>query len=139
MRAKFGLSGVCAASVCFVLLASIFVADRSAIAQEMHPILIYDVAAMSADQILTRDQMTGQERDYYDTLKDPVAARGFIMTRSYVRVCQRVVDHTLPALQLPPKPPGFTAAYLLPDDADIINKAIGEYLQSALTRDLQHP
>jgi len=131
------LSVIRTAGACFALAAAFFVMDPAATAQVLTPIPVYDVNAMTPDEIVGRDQLTDEERQYYDTLKDPVAAQAFLMTRSYVRVCQRIVDHTLPATQLPPKPPGFSVAYLLPDDPHIINDAEGEYLKIALARHIQ--
>lgn len=76
-------------------------------------------------QTVTPAEMTPKELKYYQTL-DASATKDFIATRSYVRLCQQVLDHKLPALQLPDKPPGFSVKYLLPTDVNIINRALAE-------------
>ena len=63
-------------------------------------------------QTLRPADLTPVEMDQYRTL-DPAAAKDFIATRSYVRLCSRVVDGTLPAMQLPARPAGFKADDLL--------------------------
>ena len=77
---------------------------------------------MTSAQMLRPADLTAEEADYYKTL-DPAAAKGFVLTRSYVRLCRRVLDHTLAAQQLPDKPVGFSIAYLLPGDEDAVDQA----------------
>jgi hypothetical protein len=69
--------------------------------------------------------LTPQELSYCQTL-NPTAASDFLVTRSYVRLCQQVLDHMLPAAQLPDKPVGFSAKYLLPTDPNVINRALAD-------------
>ena len=70
---------------------------------------------------------TPTERDYYQKL-NAAAAKSFIATRSYVRLCQQVLERKLPALQLPDKPAGFTVKYLLPGEPNVINRALAAYV-----------
>lgn len=80
--------------------------------------------AMDAAQMLTPADLTPQELTYYKQLSDPADEKHFIATRSYERLCQRVVDRKLPPTQLPEKPLDFSAKYLLPAEANVINRAI---------------
>ncbi len=82
---------------------------------------------MTPAQTVTPAELTPKELEYYQTL-DAAAAKDFIATRSYVRLCQQVLDHKLPALQLPDKPAGFSVKYLLPTEANIINRALAEQI-----------
>lgn len=75
-------------------------------------------------QLVSPTALTPREAAYYAKLTDPDTARNFIITRSYVRLCQAVVDKTLPAGQLPDKPVGFSVRYLLPGEVQMINSAI---------------
>jgi hypothetical protein len=81
-------------------------------------------AEMTAAQLLTPADLTPQELTYYKQLSDPAEARHFIVTRSYERLCQRVVDRTLPPSQLPEKPMDFSVKYLLPAEPNVINRAL---------------
>ena len=90
---------------------------------------------LSTSQILKPAEMTEQETAYYQKLTDPQIKKNFIETRSYVRLCQQVVDHRLPAVQLPDKPLGFSVRYLLPGEANLINKAIAENIIAGTKED----
>jgi len=88
---------------------------------------------MSPAQTISPRDLDAEEQEYYKTLTDPVKAKNFIVTRSYVRLAQKVLDHKLPPLEFPQKPDGFSVAYLLPDDPSIINQALGAYLSARIT------
>jgi hypothetical protein len=105
-----------AASLCLPLLASAAPAFAQSVGVQL-----------TAAQMVKPADFTAEERDYYRTL-GPAAAKSFIATRSYVRVCRQVVEHKLPALRLPNRPAGFNVKYLLPEDPNIINRALGEYI-----------
>lgn len=77
---------------------------------------------MTSAQMLRPADLTAEEADDYKTL-DPADAKGFILTRSYVKLCRRVLDHTLAAQELPDKPVGFSYDYLLPGDKDAVDQA----------------
>jgi hypothetical protein len=96
------------------------------------------IVEMSAAQILTPAQLTQAEQDYYGKLTDPVLAGNFIKTRSYARLCQQVVDHKMPAEQLPDKPLGFTNAYLLPGEEAVVNSAATASLTALCTDKSKH-
>ncbi len=81
-------------------------------------------AAIAPSQILKPSDLTQKELDYYNKLSDPDVAKNFIMTRSFVRLCQKVMDKKMPAEQLPDKPLGFSVRYLLAGEATMINQAI---------------
>ncbi len=81
---------------------------------------------MASSQILKPADLTAKEASYYKTLADPEVAKNFIITRSYVRLCQQVVDKKLPADQLPDKPLGFSVRYLLAGEVTMINRAISD-------------
>ena len=83
---------------------------------------------ISSSQTLKPTDLTEKESDYYNKLTDPEVARNFIMTRSYVRICQGVVDKKIPPEQLPDKPMGFSVRYLLAGEATMINRAISEFI-----------
>jgi hypothetical protein len=82
--------------------------------------------ALTPAQIVAPANLTQKESAYYQKLSDPVMAKSFLVTRSYVRLCQQVIDHKLPAIQLPDKPLGFSARFLLSGEATLINSAISE-------------
>jgi len=81
---------------------------------------------MTPAQVLKPSDLSPDELAYYKTLTDPAAIKSFIDTRSYVRLCQTVVNHELPIEQFPVKPLDFNPSFLLPGEADVVNKAIGE-------------
>jgi len=85
-----------------------------------------EASALAPSQILKPTALTAKELDYYKKLVDPNIAKNFIMTRSFVRLCQQVVDKKMPAERLPDKPLGFSARYLLAGEASMINRAISE-------------
>jgi len=116
MRANVLARSLAAAALCLPLLALVQSAPAQSAGRQM-----------TAAQMITPADFTPTERDYYKTL-DAAAAKNFIATRSYVRLCRLVLEHKLPALQLPEKPAGFTVKYLLPDDPSIINRALGHQL-----------
>jgi len=82
--------------------------------------------AIALTQILKPADLTEKELDYYKKLVDPEIAKNFIMTRSYVRLCQQVTDKKMPAERLPDKPLGFSVRYLLAGEATMINHAISD-------------
>lgn len=86
--------------------------------------------ALSAAQLVDPGDFTQQERDYYAKLTGD-DAKNFIITRSYVRLCEEVVEHKLPAAQLPDKPIGFTVRYLLPEEPTVINRALAYSIEAA--------
>ena len=77
-------------------------------------------------QLLKPEDLTAKEADFYNKASDPEVAKNFIITRSYVRLCQKVNDKTMPAEQLPDKPLGFSARYLLSGEATMINHALSD-------------
>ncbi|MGB9116115.1 hypothetical protein [Bradyrhizobium sp.] len=91
---------------------------------------------MTPAQILKSAELTGEELTYYKTLTEPAMVTNFILTRSYARLAQKVIDHKMPALQLPDKPLGFTRNYLLPGEEAVINKAIGASLAALMKKRL---
>jgi hypothetical protein len=50
-------------------------------------------------------------------------------------LCQQVIDRKLPAEQLPDKPLGFSAKYLLAGEATLINTAISESIIAEVKAD----
>jgi hypothetical protein len=103
-----------AISVCFWLLAL----AQPTFAQSGGPHL-------TAAQTLNPTDFNAWERDYYKTLTDPIKAKSFIVTRSYMRLAQKLVDHKMPALQFPAGTPmGFSFNYLLPGEKAVRDKAI---------------
>ena len=85
---------------------------------------------LSAQQTVQPSDLTQKEADFYQNLTDPKMAKSFIITRSYVRLCRQVIDYTLPPLQLPDKPLGFSARFLLSGETTMINTAISESLKA---------
>ncbi len=108
------------------------------------PLLVQPALAQAGGSQLTSAQtvkpadFTPTERDYYQKL-DAAAAKSFIATRSYVRLCQQVLDRKLPALHLPEKPADFTVKYLLPGEANVINRALAEYVVAQQSPDHAAP
>ena len=100
--------------------------------------LLFGIASPAFGQTLTDRQLikpgelTQKESDYYQKLTDPEIAKNFLITRSYARLCQQVIDHKLPPRELPDKPLGFSARYLLTGEATMINTAIAESLAADL-------
>jgi hypothetical protein len=87
---------------------------------------------MTPAQILQPDALSAQERTYYKTLTDPASIQNFIETRSYVRLAEEVAAHKMPAAQLPDKPLGFTAHYLLPGEEATVNQAVAASLAALM-------
>ena len=83
-------------------------------------------------QMIKPAELTQKKADYYQKLTDPEIARNFLITRSFVRLCQQVIDRKLPPRELPDKPLGFSARYLLAGEATMINSAISESLAAEL-------
>jgi hypothetical protein len=79
---------------------------------------------ITPSQMLRPSDLTPQELEYYNKLTDPEVAKNFIATRSYVRLCQKVLDKAMLAEQLPDKPLGFSVRYILAGEANMINRAI---------------
>jgi len=72
---------------------------------------------------------------YYKKATDPEVKRNFIITRSYVRIAQKVVAKKISPEEFPvAKPAGFSVQYLLPDDAHVINEALGLALAKSLQK-----
>jgi hypothetical protein len=90
---------------------------------------------LSPAQIVNPANLTEKESAYYQKLTDPVVAKNFLVTRSYVRLCQQVIDHKLPAIQLPDKPLGFSVSYLLPGEVTLINTALSESIIAGVKAD----
>ncbi len=89
---------------------------------------------MSPSQILRPADLTPDEMAYYNGVTDPAIKKNFIMTRSYVRLAEKLIAKKIPAWEFPRmKPKGFSAQYLLPNDPAVINKALGIALTEMLT------
>lgn len=88
---------------------------------------------MTTAQMIKPGDMTPDELAYYKTI-DPAEAKRFVATRSYVRICQEVVDQKTPALKLPKQPPGFTMNYVLPAEKKILDDALKAYLIADVQR-----
>lgn len=91
------------------------------------------VPDMTAAQTLQPPDLSHEELSYFKTL-GAIEARRFIVTRSYMRLCQQVLDQKLPAYRLPKVPPGARGAYLLPGENDVISKAVKASLLDLLQR-----
>jgi hypothetical protein len=95
---------------------------------------------LAPSQIIKVTDMTAEERAYYNNATDPVVKKNFIITRSYVRLAQKVVDKKMPASQFPAsRPKGFSVAYLLPDDPSVINQAQGMLLAVQMRECFNNP
>ena len=113
MKMKFGARFICVVGAVLALQAPTGATSEEAAILQMTPA-----------QILKPADLTPKELDYYQKLTEPDLAKMFITTRSYVRLCQQVIDRKLPASRLPDKPTGFSVKYLLPGEANVINQAI---------------
>jgi hypothetical protein len=83
-------------------------------------------SGLTPAQLLKPDDLTPKELDFYKKQSDPEITKNFIITRSYVRLCQKVIDKKMPAELLPDKPLGFSAHYLLAGEATMINQALSD-------------
>jgi hypothetical protein len=90
---------------------------------------------LTASQTVSVADLTPKELAYYKTITDPEVARSFIITRSYVRLCQSVMERKMPAEQLPDKPLGFSARFVLPSEVTMINDAIADSIVAACHAD----
>ena len=115
MRSNAILKMTCIVGFCLALP----LPAHAAAAPAKHPKTV-----LSAEQLLKPADFMAQELAYYNKLTDPAAKTAFIVTRSWERLCQEVIDHKLPALQLPDKPKAFTVKYLLADEPVVINRAL---------------
>ena len=74
---------------------------------------------------LNPNQLTAQERAVYDGLKsDRQAAQQYLDTRDFVKQCQRVVAHSMKALDLPVQPDDFNAQYVSAAEQRTVDKAV---------------
>lgn len=90
---------------------------------------------LARSQLVTPADLTPIELDYYNKATDPEVKKNFIITRSYVRIAQKVVDKKIPPEAFPvTKPAGFSVQYLLPDDSHVINEALGLALGKSLQK-----
>jgi len=81
---------------------------------------------LARSQLVTPADLTAIELDYYNKTTDPEVKKNFIITRSYVRIAQKLVAKKIAPEDFPvAKPTGFSVQYLLPDDAHVINEALG--------------
>lgn len=87
---------------------------------------------MTAAQILDPASFTPAEQTVWNGIADPVRRKQFIMTRSYLRLCQQVLDHATPAADLPDKPLDFVSAYVSPAERTQIDQAV----QAAILADI---
>lgn len=79
---------------------------------------------MIAAQMLDPASFTPAEQTVWNGLADPIRRKQFIVTRSYLRLCQQVLDHAAPAAELPDKPLDFVSAYISPAERTQIDQAI---------------
>ena len=86
-------------------------------------------AQMRSDQLITPADFTPVEAQYYPTLA-PDAQHAFIVTRSYVRLSDKVIDQELPAVQFPDQPDELNPSYLLADDSFDLNTALLLHLEA---------
>jgi hypothetical protein len=90
---------------------------------------------LARSQLVAPADLTAIELDYYKKATDPEVKRNFIITRSYVRIAQKVVAKKISPEEFPvAKPAGFSVQYLLPDDAHVINEALGLALAKSLQK-----
>jgi hypothetical protein len=115
MSTRPGLNFLAALIACFALLA-----PAKGVAQDAGG------AVLAPTQLLKPEDLTPKELDFYQKAADPEVAKNFIITRSYVRLCQKVTDKQMAAEQLPDKPLGFSAHYLLAGEATMINHALSD-------------
>jgi hypothetical protein len=82
--------------------------------------------------------LTPAEAQTYQTLKDEKAKSSFLVTRGYVRLCQKVVANELPALDLPARTDEYDDAYVSDEELTIVNqgmlKNIGTMLSNGKKR-----
>jgi hypothetical protein len=127
MYKRFGLRIVSVAMACLALQVPTMAQTKSAF--ELAP-----------SQILKPADLTPDELAYYNGATDPVIKKNFIITRSYVRLAEKIVAKEIPAWQFPGrKPDGFSAKFLLPKDPSVINEALGICLQAKFTACLENP
>jgi hypothetical protein len=124
MSKRFGLNLLLIVLVNVGLQAATIAASNNARADEL-----------DRSQLVTPADLTAIELDYYNKATDPEVKKNFIITRSYVRIAQKVVDKKIPPEAFPvTKPAGFSVQYLLPDDAHVINEALGLALAKSLQK-----
>jgi hypothetical protein len=91
-------------------------------------------SVLASSQILKTADLTPDELYYYNKISEPEVAKNFIITRSYMRICQNIIDNKIPADQLPSRPTGFSAKYLFDGDDDIISAAIKRAISAKLSK-----
>jgi len=110
MSKRFGLNLLLIVLVSGGLQAATIAASNSAGGVEL----------LARSQLVTPADLTPIELDYYNKATDPEVKKNFIITRSYVRIAQKVVDKKIPPEAFPvTKPAGFSVQYLLPDDSHV--------------------
>lgn len=73
---------------------------------------------------LTPSQLTPSEKATYASLKNqPDEAAAFLATRDYVRLCQKVVNKSMPAIRLTDIPDNYSDKYVSPAEASAVDKA----------------
>jgi len=73
---------------------------------------------------LTPSQLTPAEKATYETVKNqPDEAAAFLATRAYVKLCQKVVGKSMPAIKLTDIPDNYSDKYVSPAEAEAVDKA----------------
>ncbi len=93
---------------------------------------------ISPSQILRPADLTPDELAYYNRATDPAIKKNFIVTRSYVRLAEKLIAKKIPAWEFPVTPKGFSVKYLLPNDQAIINKAVSIAVKVKFTACLEN-
>ena len=93
------------------------------------------LCASSAGAALTPAQLTSAEKQTYAGLQsDSDAAQRFLITRDYLRQCQKVVNGSLSAAKLEFEPDEFDSTYVNSAEQKIIDRAINLNIAAMLSR-----
>ncbi len=83
---------------------------------------------------LSPSQLTDTERSSFQKLSDQTAQKAFLITRAYLRICEKVVAHQMPALELPVQPDEYQGKYVSPGEQKQVDAAQMAYIKSLLAR-----
>ncbi len=83
---------------------------------------------------LAASQLTDTERSSFQSLSDKAAQKAFLITRAYLRICEKVLKHQMPTLDLPVQPDEYDGQYVSPAEQKQVDAAQMAYITALLAR-----
>jgi hypothetical protein len=92
------------------------------------------ILALSASaRALTPAQLTPDEQTVYDGLKnDPDAAKNYLATRGFLKLCEQVAARKLAAIKLPRQPANYDTQYVTDEEQAVVDQAVLKYVSARI-------